>query len=224
MQNRVKLTKRQIKEDKFTTFVLNAKSQFIESWQFYVIGLVAVIVIIVAAVYYSNYQETRSQEAANRFAQAMANYQGQQTQIAIVAFNELIEDFDGQEVAEKSTFLLGKLNFESRNYPEAIRFFEMYLSKYGSNKLDRAASYAGLAATYENQGEVETALENYLNAYNDYPDGPLASDYELSILRLTLQTGNFDAARDRLESIKGNYEGSELVKAAQRMYFESGQS
>ena len=224
MQNRVKLTKRQIKEDKFTTFMLNAKSQFMESWQFYIIGVVAVIVIGAGAFYYADYKETRSQDAAARFAQAMASYRNQQNQIAIVALNEIVEDYGGEDVAEQATFLLGKLNYEVRNYPEAMRFFEMYLSKYQSNKLDRAASLAGLAVCNENQSELETAMEKYLAAYNEYPDGPLAGDYELSVLRLALKTGDMASARERLESIQGNYQGSELAKAAVRIFHELGQS
>jgi TolA-binding protein len=224
MQNRVKLTKRQIKEDKFTTFMLNAKSQFMESWQFYVIGVVAVIVIGAGAIYFANYKEARSQDASARFAQAMASYRNQQNQIAIVALNEIVEDYGGEDVAEQATFLLGKLNYEVRNYPEAMRFFEMYLSKYRSSKLDRAASLAGLAVCNENQSELETAMEKYLAAYNEYPDGPLAGDYELSVLRLALKTGDMASARVRLESIQGNYEGSELAKTAVRIFHELGQS
>ncbi len=224
MQNRVKLTKRQIKEDKFTTFMLNAKSQFMESWQFVVIGIAVVVIVVAGAIYYSNMQQAKSEEAANKFAQAMAQYMGKQNQVALVALNEIVDDYGSQDVAQQATFILGKLNLEVRNYGESVRFFEMYLSKYRSNKLDRAAAQAGLGACLENQGEVDKAREKYLAAYNEYKDGPLASDYEMSVLRLALKSGDIAAADARLESIKENYEGSELVNAAVRMYYELSQS
>ena len=64
MQTKVKLTKRQLKEDKFTTFMLTAKDRLQENWQFYVIALLAIVLVVVGGVYFLNQGKARQQEAA----------------------------------------------------------------------------------------------------------------------------------------------------------------
>lgn len=221
MQN-VKLSKRQIKEDKFTSFMLNAKTQFFENWQFYVIGLVVVVIIIAGAVYLTDYQERRAVEAQQKFGRGLNSYQGGQTQVAIVELTGIIDDYGGEDAAEQATFLLGRVNLDTRNYSESIRYFEMYASKYKDNKRNLAAAYAGVATCYENQGDYEQARVNFTKSIDVFPDGPMAGDYELSLLRMDLKAGDDDAASARLTQIKDKYQGTELVNIAIRLASEKG--
>jgi hypothetical protein len=130
MDQKVRLTKRQIKEDKFTTFMLKSRSWFLKNWQLLVIGVAAAALIMVATVYYSQSRATRAGEAATKYAQALQDYRNQNNQVAIMGFAQIVEDYSGDQTAEQATFLLGKLNYRIRNYDEGIRHFEMYLNKY----------------------------------------------------------------------------------------------
>ena len=218
----VKLSKRQIKEDKFTSFMLNTKTQFMENWQFYVIGLVVVIIVIAGLAYFNNYQSQQALEAQQKFARALNSYQGGQTQVAIVELDGIVEDYGGEEAAQQAIFLLGRVNLDIRNYTESIRYFEMYTSKYKDNDRNRAAAYAGIATCYENQGDYEQARTNYTQAIDIMPEGPLAGDYQLSLLRMDLKAGDNDAALARLIRIKEDFGTSELVNKAIRLASEKG--
>jgi TolA-binding protein len=222
MQQKVKLTRRQIKEDKFTTFMLTTKSQFLENWQFFVIGVVALILVITAVVYFVNSQASARQEGSVKLANAMASFRNGNTQLAIVGLNEVVDDYSGSQAAEQATFMLGRLNFDQRNYAESIRFYEMYLSKYKDSPLRRAASQAGIAAAHENLGEYDQAMNAYMKAYQEYPDGPMAGQYELSAMRMAIKTGNIDTARQELKSIKENFFGTETYTQAVRIFYEAG--
>lgn len=223
MYNKVKLTKRQIKEDKFTTFVLSSKEYVLENWQFFAIGLVVLVLIITGISYYFGSKSGQTQEAAVRFARALLDYRNGNNQVAILSFSQILDDFGGDEVAEQSTFLLGKLNYESRNYPEAIRYYEMYLSKYRVNNLNRAASLAGIAASYENQGQYDAAAPKYAEAFDEFPEGPLAGDYQYSAMRCYLELGDKAKAEEHFDRIKELWPGTNLVNRATRMYAEKGQ-
>ncbi|MFZ5979354.1 MAG: tetratricopeptide repeat protein, partial [Candidatus Zixiibacteriota bacterium] len=130
MQNKVKLSKRQIKEDKFTAFMLESKQQFLEHWQTYVISIVGVILVVAAVAYYFNSRQAKEEESAYKFARALLDYRNGNSQIALMSLNQIITDYSGSNVAGKTTFLLGKINYESKNYPEAIRYYEQFVRDY----------------------------------------------------------------------------------------------
>jgi len=220
MYGKTKLTKRQIKEDKFTVFMLSAKNQFLDYWQYLVIGLVVVILAIVGAVYYFNSLQSQEKEAATRFARAFMDYRGGNNQVAIMGLSQIVEEYGDNDVAEQATFLLGNINYEIRNYSEAIRYYEQYLSKYHDNKLNRSAALAGIAASLENQGQYREAAEKFVAAYNEYIDGPLIGDYQISAMRNYLEVGEIERARVHLEVIKEKFDGTELVNRAIRMFSE----
>ncbi|MCK4372147.1 MAG: tetratricopeptide repeat protein [candidate division Zixibacteria bacterium] len=220
MYQKVRLTKRQIKEDKFTTFMLKSRSWLLGNWQLLVIGVAAAVLIIVASVYYAQSRATRAGEAATKYAHALQDYRNKNNQVAIMGFTQIVEDYSGDKTAEHATFLLGKLNYRIRNYDEAIRYFEMYLNKYRNNTLTRAAASAGVASCYEDQGNFVEAAEKFQQAFSEFPDGPLGGDYLNSAMRNYLEIGEIEKARADLDSIKARFEGSELVKRAVRRFVE----
>ncbi|MFQ6008782.1 MAG: tol-pal system YbgF family protein [Candidatus Zixiibacteriota bacterium] len=219
-----KLTKRQIKEDKFTVFMLKVRDQFLHYWQYTVIGLVVVILLVIGIVYYINSQQARTQEAAAKFARALIDYRMGNNQLAILSMSQIIDEYGDKKVAEQATFMLGVINYQTRNYPEAIRYYEMYLSKYRDNKLNRAAAKAGIAASLENQGQYREAAEGFVAACDEYPDGPSAGDYHFSAMRNFLEVGEIDEAQAHLDIIKNEYEGSQLVNRAIRLFSEKART
>ncbi len=220
MYGKTKLSKRQIKEDKFTAFMLTAKDQFFRYWQYLVIGLVAVVLIVIGVVYYFNSQQAKEREAADKFSRAMMDYRSGNSQLAILGFNQIMQDYSGNRVAEDAAFLLGNINYETRNYPEAIRYYQMYLSKFLDNKLNRAATQAGIASSLENQGNYREAAEKFIAACDEYPNGPLNGDYYFSAMRDYLEVGEVDKARAHLDIIKDKFKGTELAKRAVRLFSE----
>jgi TolA-binding protein len=224
MSDKVKLTKRQIKEDKFTAFMLNSRTWFTDNWQLTIIGVAAVILVAVAGMYYSQSQETKAEEASTRFARALLDYRNGNNQVAIMGFSQIVDDYSSSQPAEQATFLLGKLNYTTRNYQEATRYFEMYLNKYRDNKMSRAASQAGIASCHEEQAAYAEAADRFQRAFDEYPDGPLGGDYLSGALRNNLKIGEVEKATANLDTIKVRFEGSELVDRAIRSLAEYSSS
>jgi TolA-binding protein len=223
MQNKVKISKRQLKEDKFTTFMLDSKDRLMETWQFWVIGLVAVVLVVAAIIYYSSSQSTRANEASEKFANAVMDYRSGSSQIAILSLTQVVDDYGSTPIAEQATFLLGKINLESKNYAEATRWFDHYISMNTGNHLDRAASYAGLAACQEEQGNFTDAAARYEEAVKAYLDGPLESDYLTSAMRNYLLGGDIAKAQEKLDKIQQDYPNTDIAQRAARLFSEKGQ-
>ena len=224
MQSKVKLTKRQVKEDRFTTFMLSSKDQFQENWQFYVVGIVVVVLVVSAVAYYFNSRSAKEAEGTERFARAMLDYQNGDKQVALLGFSQILEEYGSTAVAEQATYLLGNINLSDHNYEEAVRYFEMFLSEDKSKPFKRAAALAGLASAYENQGNYADAAGAFIRASEEFPGGPLHPDYELGAVRNFLEIGDVESAEIHLDVLKEKYEGSEYCNRAIRLFAEKGQS
>ncbi len=222
MYNKVKLSKRQLKEDKFTGVMLNTKQFTQENWQFMVIGLAVIVLVIVSLVYYSSNMKSQSIEASTKFSRAMLDYRNGNNQVAILSFSQIREDHPGDAVAEESTLLLGKINFESKNYAETIRYYEMYLAKYQGNLINRSAAHAGIAAAQENQGQSALAAAEFQLAYDEAPDGPLSGDNLIGSMRNNLKVGEVDKAKTSLELIEEKFPTTDLLNRATRLFAEKG--
>ncbi len=222
MHQKVKITKRQLKEDKFTTFMLQSKDRLQESWQFFVIGAVVVILAVVAVVYYFQSKTKAADEAGSKFAQALMDYRAGNNQVAVLSFAQLVEDYGDQPVAEYATYLLGNANYRQRNYAEATRYYEAYLKQYKGDSLVRAGAQAGLAACMEDQALYKEAAQKYEQAIAEYPDGPQIGDYHLGAMRCYLAAGDKEKAREHMDVIQESYAGTTLLDRANREAAEGG--
>jgi TolA-binding protein len=223
MYNKVKLTKRQIKEDKFTAFMLGSKQRLADNWQFIVIGVIVVALAVVGTVYFFNARADRVTEANLAYARALQDYRSGNHQVAAVALAQILEKYGSQQVAAHATFLLGRVNYDMRNYAEATRHFDMYLSKYRDNPLDRTAAAAGIAACLECEGKFLEAADKYVAAYTESPTGPSAADYVGSALRNYLAAQAIDKARAQLELLQKDFRGSEVTRSALILFGEKVQ-
>jgi TolA-binding protein len=216
MRSKVKISKKEMKEDKFTTFMLQFKDRFLDNWQTVAIAAAVVVIIVVAAVYYSNMQDTKKSEASARLGKAISEYQRQNYQVAIVDFREIVDSYGGH-TAERARFYLASAYFNTRNYDEAIKYFQQYVDKYRDDKIMRASAMAGIAASLEGKREFTEAGTKYEEALKYYPHSPSAPDYYLGAIRC------FVAARDKvrsdrlLEEMKQEYSGTDFYRTASQL-------
>lgn len=224
MQSKVKLTKRQVKEDKFTTFMLTSKDrlqdELEDKWQYYVIGLVLIVVIIWAVSWHFSRQSSREVEAAESLAKAMLSYQVGDNQVASLEFSQIVENYSGSEAAERATYLLGNINLATRSFDAAIDYYQTYLKDFSGDPVTRAASYAGIAAASEDLAQYGQAADNFNLAAQEDPKGPLVADYLYGSLRNYLADGNVEQARQVLNRLEDEYSGSAETRKAQISFAE----
>ncbi len=225
MQSKMKLTKRQVKEDRFTTFMLTSKDklqgEFEDNWQYYVIGFAVVVVLVWALVFQSDRQAAKDLEAVEALSRAQSNLLGgADKQVAILEFSQILEDYGSSDPAGRATFMLGNLNLETRNYSEAIRYFQTYLDDFAGGELDRAAAFAGIAAANEDQGLYAEAANSFVRAAAASQEGPLAPDYELGAMRNYLANGDLALAEARLASLEEIDAGADWTNKGRRLLAE----
>jgi predicted negative regulator of RcsB-dependent stress response len=220
MQERVKLTKRQIKEDKFTAFMLSSKHQFEENWQYIAIGIVIVILAVAGIVYYNNSAKEAGLAAATQLSQANMQYRQGNNQVAILTLNDIVTKYPDTKAARQATYMLGKVNLETRNYEEAKLYFNQFLEKFKDDILNRAAATSGLAVTNENQGNYSEAAAIFEKGATEFAGSAFEAEFHYGALRNYLMAGMSEKAREEYEFILENYAGSEQGQKAIRLYNE----
>jgi len=98
-------------------------------------------------------------------------------------------------------------------YPEAVRGFQLYLTKYPDGpRADSAAYWLG-EANYV-QKEYQAALVSYLSVLQKYPDSKRAADAQLKVGFCQYELKAFRNARATLEKVVSGYPGTEAARLA----------
>lgn len=223
MYGKVKISKRQMKEDKFTSFVLKNKQTMADNWQYLLIGVAIVVLIVFGVNYYLSSQDAQLVEASEKYSQALIDYNNGNSELAFLSLDQIISDYSGTTIARQANYTLAKFNMESKNYAEAIRYFEMFTNKFKSDELLLAAAYGGLGVCYENQGNNTEAAANFESAYKTQPSGPLAPDYKIGAMRNFLLAGDMTNAQKQLDDIKELYDGTDTANKAILLFAEKSQ-
>ena len=209
-----KITKKEIKEDKFVKFALETKAYLEENSKQVSIVLGAILIIVIGYLFYS-YQHGQTMEKASALlGEAQAEYQNLNNSKAKKLLTELIDQYSGTRPANQGLLLLANIYFNENNTEEAVKYFQQFIDSYGDDDFLMASGYAGYAACLEKQKKYAEAAKYYQKAQETAPEFVEAANY-LYLAALNLEdAGNFDQARELLQKIIDDYPESNRVEDA----------
>ena len=216
MRTKVKLTKQQIKEDKFTNYMLLTRDWFLDNWQIVAILAAVVALIIAGSVYYFRMKSSKDIEAATRLTKAVAEMRRQNFQVAILELKTLSDEYGG-DIGGMALFNLGNAYYDSKNYDEAINSFKNYIDNYKLDKLTTASAYGGIAVSLECKQDFLAAGDKYVEAVKYYPESPSAPDYYLGAVRTYVQGGDRPKAEQMFKELEEKFPGSDYGRTAARL-------
>ena len=221
MRKKVKITKQEMKEDKFTTFILLAKDYIMERWVYFAGGLVLVFAVIIGITFMQSSLTEREAEAVEILGRARAQMAQKSYQLAIVDFKLVVDDFGSTDHAEKAQFDLGNAHFASNNFEMAREAFQDYLDKYKGDKYFSTSAMAGIAACMAATGDVAGAADKYREAADMYPNFEPAGEYYLQAMQLYIKSGNLASAKVIYATILKEFEGTRFYTESQRIAGEN---
>lgn len=176
MATRQRLTKRQIKEDKFVTNLLLAQQYFTEHVGRFIMGLAAVALAAAVVFFLVSGSQAREQEANELLGRATVEFRASSFQLAAVDFQSILDNYGGTDAAAFASFYIANAYFELKNYDQAGEYFKLHLDKYKIDEMLTASAMAGLGHCYRGKGELQAAGDAFYDAYKKYPDGYVAAD------------------------------------------------
>uniref|UniRef100_A0A7V3UZY6 Tetratricopeptide repeat protein n=1 Tax=candidate division WOR-3 bacterium TaxID=2052148 RepID=A0A7V3UZY6_UNCW3 len=198
MRFKHRVSKDELKEDKFQQFVEKGAEFYYQNPRRFWIG-VAVVLLVIAGVILliqNRPKPVRSAEAELRLMDALSNlYQGKQD-YAEMALKELAAKFPRDYAGIKAHYYLGTLYFslQQQRLDEAKREFGIFLKKAKADPLLAPAAKIGIAACEEQAGNYQKAAEIYETVYRQYKGLPLSHEALLGAGRCYQLAGALDKA------------------------------
>jgi tetratricopeptide (TPR) repeat protein len=172
-----KISKKDLKEDKFVKFTLQTKSYLDENSKqvFYMVsGILILVIAIIVFVYIHN---ENVEEARGQLGIAQVEYSNLNYDRAVKRLEKLIENYSGTDEADQGMFLLANILYQKEKFDEAKAYFEQFVDSYSGSNILLASGIAGLAACYEKEENFLEAAETYSKAASTAPDFVEADNY-----------------------------------------------
>jgi len=213
-----RLTKRQIKQDKFVTYYFKAQDYLAENSRTILYTIGAVVLILVAIFIYTRKQQEKEQNAVVDLAKAKREYFARNYQAAVPLLQNLVQRYDGTESAEIGLYFLASTYYSQNDYVKAEQTFREFLDE-SDDRILKSAALSGIAACYEEQNKFAEAAEIYNEAAEEY-EGFMSPGNLYDSARCYVKAGNKDAARKILNKLIEDYADSRVKSDAEILLAE----
>lgn len=176
MAPKQRLTKSQIREDKFVKNLLKAQEYFNEHSTQFIMALAAIVVIAAAVFFLISSGQAKEQEANEILGNATVEFRAGNFQMAAIDFQKVIDDFGGTDAAKFASFYLANSYFELKNYDQAGEYYRLHIDKHRIDDMLTASAMVGLAHCHRARGEMKEAGDMFYKAYREFPDSYVSED------------------------------------------------
>lgn len=216
-----KLTKKELKQDKFVLFTLDAKAWAEEHVNQIVGGLIAFLVIVGGSYMWVSNNAAAEREALSMLSDAQSFIRNSQVDAGIDLMNQVTSEYNGTNAAGKALFLLGRHFWERNENESAAAYFRRYLDEHGEENVMTQAVHAGFADCLFAQGNFAEAAGHYEKAAEIEPDFPQAGSYLYSAASSYHEAGNDGKAKALAERVVEKFEQNFTLKSRAQFLLES---
>jgi len=195
-QKKVKISKKEIKEDKFVEAALNAKAYVEENYQKVTIITAVIFGIVILFMGYRYVHNQNVERSSAILGEAQLEYHNLNYPKAKEFISRLMDEYSGTDAAEQGQFLLANLLFQEKDYEGAKTNFKEFIDTYDGSDILVASGYAGYAACLETEDQFTEAGKYYEMAQKKDPGFVEAANY------LYLAALNFERAGDNAKAQK----------------------
>ncbi len=205
MRLRHRVSKGELKEDKFQRAVEKiAELYYADTKRFWIgIGFGLIVVVGIILLVQNRPRPVVNPEAELRLMDALGNYFQGNNDYAEQAFKELATRFGRDYAGIKARYYLGSIYLHSQppRVEEAKREFSVFIKKAKDDPVLSPAALIGLAICEEKLGNYARAGKIYESVYRRYPQSPLGFEGMMQAGRCYRQAGMLDRAEKIYEEL-----------------------
>lgn len=210
-----RITKRQIKEDKFVTFYFKAADFLKQHANKVSIGLAVVAALIVLTTLVIRSKKTAELNASVKLAEANSRMMRGELQQTIDILLNMNENYSGTNSAARGVYWLAYVYFQKGEYDNAITHFKKYLDDEANDPILTSAAYSGLGACYEQLGKFADAAQFYHKGASQFKDQFSAPQQLMDAARCYLLVNRIADAQNCYETLIEKYPDAGLKNDAE---------
>ncbi len=214
-KKKVKITKKELKQDKFVIFTLKAKDYIETHTKLITQVSVGILVLIVLITLYVRSKHNANIQANALLGEAQIAQTTGNMQRAEEVLKQLVDEYDGTRAAGDGCFMLAKLYWERNDTTNAKTYFKKYFDDFADDDLLTAAAMAGYADCLMWEKNPAEAAKYYEKAARVSKDNPLTPSYLYSAASAYYDAGNFRKARELAQELVDNYKNSQYKLQAE---------
>ncbi len=185
------------------------------------IGLAVVAVVYIAIWGYMKHTNKMGQTAYNTaYDTLVQNLQSEKVNQEDIKqsetlFEAVINDYGMSKAANLALAQVGRAKFETKNYSDAIEYYDEFATKASSNEAYETLTFLALAACYEAKGDLKKAAE-ILDGIAKASDNPFRETAMLNLERVYRLDNQPEKANEILKAFAKEYSNSPfypMVKA-----------
>ncbi len=215
-KKKVKITKKDLKEDQFILTVLKVQEYLAENIKVIAGALGGAILIVVLATYIVTSSAARNSEAAAKLTEA-SYMLSQGNEEALNMLVEITDKYGDTEAAVEANFKLAKKYWQDGNYVQAKTYFQNVVDEGSDVEMILAASYAGLADCYFAEKDFAKAAELYEKAGNESVQKERKASFYYSSAMALQQIPDQEGMKKMLKKIADEYKGTSYTARAERL-------
>ncbi len=210
-----KVTKRELKQDKFVLFTLKAKNYIEDNARLLARVGIGLLILIVLVSFYVRSKRSASVEASALLGEAQLAYNLGDSKRAESVLKKLIDEYEGVTPAGQGCFMLAKMYWEKDDFTNAKIYFKKYIDDYAEDDILTAAALSGYADCLVKENKIAEAAQYYEKAGHVNQDDPMTPSYLYSAAWAYMEAGQPKKAEKLAEEIIKNFEKSEYKKRAE---------
>ncbi len=219
LKPRKRITKRQIKEDKFVTYYFKT-TDFIQQYSRQIIWAVSgIAVVFIVFFIYSKKRAEKEQNAIVDLTKSKVEYFNNNYESAVNILQNLVDSYGDTKSGKTGAFYLANAYFNLEKYDEAEKYFKEYLDGNSDDILE-ASAISGVASCLEEQGKFAEAAEMYEKAADQFSDGFMAPDNLFNSARCLVLAKDTEAASIILYQVLEKYSESQIKNDAEILLAE----
>lgn len=196
-----RISKKELKEDAFVSAAFEASHYIQENKAKLILYAVSFLAVVTIGWLFVSYRIEQKEQAALSMFQAQARYTNGQYAMAATDFENIADDYSGTSQGRKALFFAGDAHFREGNYDRALEYFQRASDELPSDDPLLVNSLVGLAATHEQLGDPDQAIEAYRRAEQTAEYDFQTIEIMTSLARVLDDTGRSDEAIRVLEDI-----------------------
>lgn len=212
---RKKITRKELKQDRFITAMLKAKDFLEKNSKLVTISILGLIGATLIILFIVRSKQAADVTATNMLSRVQFMIGGPQQEAAIDSLKVIVDRYDGTEAAGKATYLLAKTYWEKNDFENAKIYFKKYIDDYFDKTVVSQSALAGYADCLLKEENYEEAAKYYERAAEVDPEYPETAEFLFSAATAYKDAGKTEKAEKLVERLLADFNNPQIKNKAE---------